>query len=259
MAKATQTDSTAKTAKPVDYKSRMQWKVTAMLAVALISFMVFFIPTGVQSKLVKQFGEVQKYSAGIMALTGAPLVFFVRWVIFAQDHLATGNGRASRFFRHYYPSCTFITKHGVDGNVARKLWFEFYNKWQKPNHKHYDLFRRNSERTYSMRMIWYLKRILLAYLLLALVAMSLDCWLFERQEFVSLLPVKVVLLFGAAVMFVSIQFSNTITEHPASPDYFDRYTATGAYEKYKEIQGYVWVLFEEEEVSKWQKAQAKKT
>lgn len=251
-------------------KMKMQSRITLILAGCVSVFLLVYLPREVQDKFARMFGEAKGTIQGIeitniagfiTGLCGVPLSFVVRWIIFAQDHLATGTSKSSQFFRYYYVTSMLMALHpNIDRTQASKLWFEdTFNKWQKPNAKEQelDMFRRVSERTYSLRLIWYLQRVTVYFIIGSLAMMSAECLFFKRDSFVEYLPVKGVVFVLAAFLCWWLHGSNKIKLVNQS-GYFNKYEATGAFEKYKEIQGLAWEHFRETVLVKWEREQIKK-
>src|SRR3954468_11842999 len=89
-------------------KARMKRRVVWVLATLTVFFGVLYLP----DEITQVFGQRFELTGKILAKLGVTLPFtlLAGWFLFGQDHLATGRGRASQFFRHYYPS-TFAVQH----------------------------------------------------------------------------------------------------------------------------------------------------
>ncbi len=129
------------------YKSAMQWQVTTVLMTSVVLFVILYIPSEV---LVPITGSLSHTGELVTRLgIAAPAAWMLRWVLFAQDHLATGSSSASQFFRHYYVSLYTRSKYDLSKGEADMRWFEYFNDWEEqgsPNHKFYRI---NVRRTYE--------------------------------------------------------------------------------------------------------------
>ena len=225
-------------------KKKMKWKVFAVLAFVCALFVVVYVPEELLTPLTTSFHLASIYvaKAGIAGVN----ILLLRWILFAQDHLATGNSRSSQFFRHYYPSNYAVTVYRLTRADADKQWFEFFNQWEDPQHPQHLQYEYSLERSYGCRVIYYLQRILFFFVLLAIVGTIL-CLLLGTVDARSSLPVRLVVAVGAFSVAVWLEASNKITEKKtAGGTYDDRYDATGAYFKYKEQQGILRSYFEQE-------------
>jgi hypothetical protein len=221
-----------------DYKTKMQNRITWILAGCVSVFLAVYLPRDLQELFVRMFGEakgtiggieITNISGFITALCGVPLSFVLRWVIFAQDHLATGKSKAGDFFRYYYVTSMIKALHqDIHQTQALKMWFDAFNKWQKPNAREedQDMFRRVSQRSYSLRLIWYLQRVTVYFIIGSLVMMSAECLFFRRETFVLYMPVKVGILLLAAFLCWWLHGSNTFKKVDEA-GYFNKYEATG--------------------------------
>lgn len=233
---------------PGTYKRKMQWRVTWALSACTLFFALLYLPDEILTPLSAKIKMVNE----VMIKLGLtiPVVFIFQWILFAQDHLATGNSFASRFFRHYYPSTYATETKNLQRDKADKLWFDYFNKWENENHPDNEYYRRNFERTYACRLIFYLKRILSVFIVLAILSTLLLTWVFPTQGSSQLLPVRIAVLIGSVILLVSLHWSNKIRENKTSQSYQDRYLPTGVYFKYKEIAGILRNRFESDVLSK---------
>ena len=216
------------------FKARMKWRVVGALAFVTVFFGLLYLP----DEVTRVFGEKFEVLGTILAKLGVTLPFtlLAGWFLFGQDHLATGKSLASRFFRHYYPS-TFAVLHCKKSQAdANELWFTYFNRWEDPNHPNHSYYETSFERSYTCRLFYYLVRILVWYLAAAAVSTVLFTWVLPTQDAGRMLVPRIIAWLVFAVITVSISVSNRIQEIPGA-SYQDRYRPTGAYWKYKEIQG----------------------
>lgn len=215
-------------------KARMKQRVVWVLAAVTVFFGVLYLP----DEVTQVFGQRFEVAGKILAKLGVTLPFTLLavWFLFGQDHLATGRGRASRFFRHYYPS-TFAVQHCNKTQAdADNLWFTYFNQWEAPNHLNHRFYEDQFERSYTCRLFYYLVRILTWYLVAAAVSIVLWTWIIPTQDADRMLVPRVIVWVLFALLTLSISLSNRIQEVPGA-SYQDAYRPTGAYFKYKEIQG----------------------
>jgi hypothetical protein len=231
------------------YKRNMQVWVSAVLSACILFFALLYVPDEILTPLFEILKTVNEWL--IRAGLAVPFVVIFPWVLFAQDHLATGNSRASRFFRHYYASTYAVEVKRLPRDKADKLWFDYFNQWEADSHPNNEYYRRNFERTYACRLIFYLKRILGAFIVLAFFSTFLTTWVLKTTGSSKLLPARIFILGISIVGLASLHFSNRIRENNASRSYQDRYSPTGVYFKYKEIAGILRNLFETDVLSKF--------
>ena len=230
------------------YKRNMQVWVSSALSACILFFALLYLPDEILNPLFEKIKLVNELL--IKVGLAVPFALIFPWILFAQDHLATGNSRASRFFRHYYPSTYAVEVKGLQRDKADKLWFDYFNKLEAENHPSNEYYRRNFERTYACRLIYYLKRILSVFIVLALFSTFLITWIFNTTDSSKLLPARIGILIVSAIVLASLHLSNRIQENAASHPYQDRYSPTGVYFKYKEIAGILRNLFETDVLSK---------
>ncbi|HEY2990298.1 MAG TPA: hypothetical protein VGL11_21465 [Candidatus Binatia bacterium] len=233
---------------PGTYKRKMQLWVSAALAACILFFALLYLPDEVLSPIFEKIKTVNE----LLVKTGlaVPFVVIFPWILFSQDHLATGNSRASVFFRHYYPSSYAVEVKGLPRDKANSLWFDYFNLWENDKHPHNEYYRRNFERTYGCRLIFYLKRILGVFIVLAVLTTVLTTWVFETKDSARLLPARIGVLIVSIIVLASLQWSNRIGKQKRARSYEDSYLPTGAYFKYKEIAGIMHTLFEKDVLSK---------
>lgn len=233
---------------PGTYKQKMKLWVISALAACTLFFAVLYIPDEVLKPLsarIETVGELMvKFGLGVS------FAIILSFILFAQDHLATGNSRASVFFRHYYPSTYAVEVKRLKRAEADRLWFDYFNQWESEHHKNNEYCRRNFERTYACRLIFYLKRIFGAFIVLALLSTLLQAWVFPTEQSSQLLVPRLFVLIVSIVIWISLLWSNRIGKYKASRPYEERYSPTGAYKKYKEIAGILREKFQADVLSK---------
>jgi hypothetical protein len=74
--------------------------------------------------------------------------------------------------------------------------------------------------------------------------MALCFYPLREPEFNRLLPARIFVLAVIGLVFATLHFSNKLIFNKDG-NYYERYHATGAYEKYREYQGVLWEIFEE--------------
>jgi hypothetical protein len=230
------------------YQRKMQLWVSSALSACILFFALLYLPDEILNPLFEKIKMVNELL--IKVGLAVPFVLIFPWILFAQDHLATGNSHASGFFRHYYPSTYAMEVKGLQRDKADKLWFDYFNQWEAENHPNNEYYRRNFERTYACRLIFYLKRILSVFIVLALFSTFLITWIFDTTDSSKLLPARIGILIISVIVLASLYWSNRIRENKTSQSYQDRYSPTGVYFKYKEIAGILRNLFETDILSK---------
>ena len=238
----------AENAKPrrwPNFRRRMQWKVTSVLAACVVLFAILYVPIDILGPLADRFGEVGK--AMIRGGLSLPVAVLLRWILFAQDHLANGKSRAAKFFRYHYPSSYAMHVHGLGETQAMHAWFRLYNSWHQRDHEYNHLYALNTHRTYSLRLIYYLKRVLLVFFVLGLLSIVWQLFSPISEGIVTPMAaqIAVLVMVGALTLWIHLSNSFELTEGE-NLSYYDRYSATGAYRKYKELQGQLWMVFEEQ-------------
>ena len=226
------------------YKSKMQGKVFLALLLLCGVFTFFFVPDEVTVPLRAKLSAI---GTGLIstAIASSGIYFYLQWVVFAQDHLANGRSISSMFFRHYYPSSFARQKYGISIQRANRIWFDYYNAWQREDHPRHACYRTNANRTYSLRLIYYLKYLLLYFSIVAGAVTLGNKHLLHEAAFGAMLAPRLAFILIALAIAVIIIRSNNCTAR-ADANFYERYAATGAYEKYKEFQGVLWELFDEE-------------
>ena len=230
------------------FKRRMQWKVTGVIAGSTLFFVLLYVPEEVLGPLAEKLTLLNQ----VLIKSGftVPVIYLFHWILFAQDHLATGNSLASIFFRHYYVSNYAVAERGLKQDDANKQWFDYFNKWEdegNPNHRYY---LSNFGRTYDCRLVFYLKRVLVVFIIAASLSTWLTLWLFNSQDSHRLLPARISIIILYALLLGSLHLSNRAPKNPLPGSYDDRYLPTGVYARYKEIAGILRSKFEEDVLSK---------
>ena len=225
------------------YKSRMQIKVFVAIATCVVFFVFLFTPKEVGDPLVERISEA--YASFVKLGLSLPIMFILQWILFAQDHLANGNSLPSTFFRHYYPSSFAKHKYDLSAPTSNRLWFDLYNQWHDPDHSYHEKYKINSKRTYSLRLIYYLYWISVIFLVTALATAVLCFYPLKEADFSRLLPARIAVIVFIGLFAFLLRQSNRLS-YNKDLNYYERYQATGAYHKYKEYQGILWEIFEEE-------------
>ncbi len=227
-------------------KIKRQWerRVTSVLVALVALFVVFFVPQEIAEPITNRFTGWQNLVVKLGA--SVPIMLVLPWIIFAQDHLATGRSKASKFFRDHYPSTFAVAKYGFTREQADKEWFDYFNKWETSGHPDRGNYESTFQRSYSLRLIYYLKRLLLTFVLLALIATALS-WLLKTSDAHPLLAARLAIIVLALLILGWLHFSNRFWVVPAVPG---EYEATGAYFKYKEISGILRQKFQDQILSK---------
>lgn len=160
------------------------------------------------------------------------------WLLFTQDHLANGASRPARFFRHYWPSTFAVetSKGALDAPAANAAWFDYFNPWEDSQHARHGDYVRSFERSYGCRAIFYLQWVSTLFVLGGALATVLFTWVFPTENAGDLLAARLVVLVLAALVCAWLWSTNRVRENPAA-NYWERWNATGAFAKYKEIQG----------------------
>jgi hypothetical protein len=225
------------------YKQRMKWKVTSLLGFLVILFAILYVPPD-----MFRFVSDSLSTAGSLALRvgfSVPLVFFAQWIIFAQDHLANGDSKASRFFRECYASKYATEHYGIPADRARTLWFDYFNSWSQEDHPLHGYYRSSFERSYSLRLIFYLKRVLWFFFAIAMGFTGVATWRADWTSDAGMLGARLGVALLAGVVALSLTVSNRAI--PNADEAGDqRWHATGAYAKYQEIAGILRVKFQDE-------------
>lgn len=226
----------------------MQWKVTVVVTGLTLFFVLLYVPEEVLGPLAEKLTLLNQ----LLIKTGftVPVIYLFHWILFAQDHLATGNSRASTFFRHYYVSNYAVVERGLKQDEANKQWFDYFNKWEDEENPNHSYYLRNFGRTYDCRLIFYLKRVLIMFIIVASLTTWLTLLIFDSQDNRRFLPARIGVILFFAVVLGSLYLSNRIRKNPASGSYEDRYLPTGVYARYKEIAGILRMKFEEDVLSK---------
>lgn len=224
------------------YKTRMQFKVFNSIALCVGLFLALYIPKEISGPISEKLTDMQ--AIALKLGIGTPIALLLQWVIFAQDHLANGSSVAAKFFRHYYPSHYANHKYSLTIPAATRLWFNLYNQWHLPENPNHNKYKTNSNRTYSLRMIFLLTRVFVIFAVLASI-MTVGCfWPLKEAEFSKLLPSRIAGIIFASVVAIWLYCSNSI-KIMSGGNYYEKYEVTGAYHKYKEYQGILWEEFEE--------------
>jgi hypothetical protein len=104
-------------------------------------------------------------------------------LIFAGDHLAYGGSSESQFFRNEFPSSHIQTKWSVNWSRSMNLWFHAVDRLQRENDHRIAL---TYEIGYICRFIFYVKRVSLAFLILATATfVGESVWLAHKSPLLS--------------------------------------------------------------------------
>lgn len=225
----------------VNVKTLQKSKVTGALVALTVFFGVLYLPDEILQVFGARMDRVAKVLAKLgVTFTVSSLTF---WVLFSIDHLATGKGLKSRFFRHYYPSTYAVLHCGMSQEEANRAWFEYFNQWADKKHPHHKFYLFSFERSYACRGIYYLIPLFLVCLLASAVSVVV-CTMTTGTD-VLLLAVQTLVWLAAAAATIWSYRSNRVRETGAA-SYVDKYDATGVYYQYKEIEGILRTLFYEE-------------
>jgi hypothetical protein len=223
----------------VDVKTAQKSKVAALLIALTVVFGVLYLP----DEVLRIFSIKMEKVASILAKLGVTFTVstLTFWILFSIDHLATGKGLKSCFFRHYYPS-TYAVKHcGMSREAANTAWFEYFNQWADEKHPHHEQYVYSFERSYACRLIYYLIPLLIV--LLVAGAVSIVVCTITIGTAPSLLVVQIVVWLVAAGAAIWLYRSNGVRDNGDNATYENRYDATGVYYQYKEIEGILRSLF----------------
>lgn len=122
---------------------------------------------------------------------------------------------------------------------ANRIWFEYFNPWEDPKHRWHGDYKNTFERGYSLRLIYYLHRLLSLFVIAASVATVLTAYLLDESRPVIASKIGVILI--VALFWWWLHASNRFTKLENG-----EYSATGAYLKYQEINGITSSRFESE-------------
>jgi hypothetical protein len=222
------------------YKRRMQRRVVSVLWFLVVLFVIVYVPPALIEPVVARLSTNRWVLALARLLLAVPLVPLLGWILFAQDHLPYGTSKASHFFRQYYVTVYARKKFSLDKSQATTLWFDYFNKWEAEDHPLHDYYRVNFERTYAVRMIYYLKRILVVFVILGCGSAFVASLALQAER--DWLPLRIAIVVVAAFFLAWLQQANRATR---CSDATEAWEATGVYAKYKEICGILRVKFVE--------------
>lgn len=226
---------------PGEIKNAMKRRVTSVLVAIILFFVLIFVPSEIVDPIARGLEGWQRLLAKLGA--SIPLMVVIPWIIFAQDHLATGNSKASQFFKHHFQSTLAMKKYGQTQADANRLWFDYFNKWEDPKHEHHGNYKATFDRSYALRLIYYLKRLLFLFVVAACASTIAMTLLLPNTR--SALPARITIIVVVALVWSWLHLSNTFKKLPSGD-----YEATGAYFKYQEICGITCSRFEQDVLSK---------
>lgn len=218
-------------------------KVIGLLVTVSVFFVVLYLP----DEVLQAFGAKMELVGKILTKLG--VTFTVSsvgfWFLFSVDHLATGKGLKSRFFRHYYPSTYAVEHCGMSQVDANEAWFTYFNKWVDETHPHHTYYLFSFKRSYACRGIYYLLPLLVVCLAGATASVVDSLMTPGIDMHAPLLLSQELVWFVAAGVTIWVYLSNRVREKNTT-SYEDKYDATGAFKQYKEIEGILRTLFYKE-------------
>lgn len=218
--------ATAEIKKFIDkVKLKLQIYITTFLLLIIFGYLVSFIP-------IDKLGISEKDNIGELLFklaTSGALSLLLRKPLFGTDSLVAGKSKESEFFRSLYPSIVIREKYGVDPGSADKLWFDYFNTWSKEGSNHYSHWRTVFERTYMCRLIYYLSKLLMLFIILSIITLIIVFVANHYiKDFFSITPFSVGYIFVVIFIYLLLKISNKV---PAK----DGDEPTGCWYKYKEI------------------------
>jgi hypothetical protein len=216
--------------------------VTVLVAVTAV-FWVFFIPDEFTRVLGERLDTVVKYL--VKAGLAGSVTFFVGGFVYSQDPLASGSSLASRFFRHYFVTTYAVQNYSLNEGTATRCWFEYFNPWEDADHKNHEFYKRAFEASFKCRLFHYLKYTLPVYVVLAAGLTALFKWVVKTDNPSEMFVARCIVLSIGVLVTLVVMAWNRVREDP-NANYAERYTATGAYGKYKTMQGILRSKFDED-------------
>jgi hypothetical protein len=226
---------------PGEIKNAMKRRVTSVLVAIVLLFVLIFVPSEIVDPVANGLKDWQRLLAKLGV--SIPLMVVIPWIIFAQDHLATGKSKASQFFKHHFQSTLAMKKYGQTQADANRLWFDYFNKWEDPKHVHHGNYKATFDRSYALRLIYYLKRLLFLFVVAACASTIMMTVLLPDTR--PALPARITIIVVVALVWSWLHLSNTFKKLPSGD-----YEAAGAYFKYQEICGITCSRFEQDVLSK---------
>jgi len=230
---------TLRTRRPGRYKRQLQTRIAGILSGLFLAWALAFVPEQLFARLTTLYGAWTGYlSRGGVAIS---MMFFAKWIIFAQDSLATGNSKWSAFFRSFFSDQKIQNKYDCTRAEASALWFRYFNKWEDGPHEYQSYHRYTFSRTYACRLIYHLRQWLLYFTVLGIVTLIAN-WLFI-EDFNNWI-ICVLALLAALALWAFLTFANAIPiAGDGSSGLFDRIrrrigpraAPTGCWAKYQEI------------------------
>lgn len=159
-------------------KMTQQGKVGSMFIALGLALFWFFLPDS-----ALQFIEARASAFGRLVFqlgAGVLLPASFSWLLFASDPLATGTDKEAEFFRSQYASQFFVDRFKVGEGIEKHMWFTLFNSWANPQHRMHDGYVRTFERSYSCRLLVYLRRGLWVFVTFGLLLTS---WPFIIRHF----------------------------------------------------------------------------
>lgn len=235
--------ATAEIKKFIDkIKSKLQFFITTFLLLIILGYLVSFIPL---DKLgIPEKGNILELLYKLA--TSSVLSLLLRKPLFGTDPLASGKSKESEFFRSFYPSILIQEKYGVVKGSADKLWFDYFNTWSKEDSNYYSHWRTVFERTYMCRLIFYLSRLQMIFLILSvstlIVMLAANYYV---KHFFSITPLSIGYIVVVIFIYLLLKISNKIPRK-------DGDEPTGCWYKYREISNIEKAILTDEILNKAQ-------
>jgi len=243
--------ATAEIKKFIDkVKSKLQFFITTFLLLIILGYLVSFIPL---DKLgIPEKGNIWELLYKLA--TSVVLSLLLRKPLFGTDPLASGKSKECEFFRSFYPSILIQEKYGVVRGSADKLWFDYFNTWSKEDSNYYSHWRTVYyshwrtvfERTYMCRLIFYLSRLQMIFLILSIstliVMLAVNYYV---KHFFSITPFSIGYIVVVIFIYLLLKISNKIPRK-------DGDEPTGCWYKYREISNIEKAILTDEILNKAQ-------
>ena len=208
---------------------RYKTMVTVYLLLIVYGFLLTFLPEDVATKLMgSNFANGWLFSSA-NAMTSGALSFIIRIPLFGGDRLATGNSKASKYFRSMYPSLLIRQKYNVESGQADDLWFTIFNSWSIETHRHHQNWETVLKRTYICRLIFYSSRLLI-------FAVVISGSILAAKGIIALFKGVSPIISGGGLayfllMLIALLLTLPLNRVPSG----SRQAPTGCWYKYKEI------------------------
>lgn len=224
------------------HKNAMKAKVIGILLFAASAFFFFLFPDSAVDLLLQTEERWLKITAkgtGTAAL--APILSFI---LFASDSAFKGDSRTAAWVRGLYASRAAATDLKCTPKEADALWFRYFDTWALPKSDNLNLLQNSYAATYTARMVFYLQRATVVFILLGGVSMAIDHWLFGAYSGATgnqalVVDGSVLGSFVAAFAFLAL------TNRPGH-----RGTATGCWHRVEDVFGRSEVVFRRDVLSR---------